>query len=84
MKILARLIFCLALASVPALTGCDYDNHDTRTGAPREGLKPNDSGAGGSGSIADNKLNAGGPGAPGTTDRNPEAGKESANPERQH
>lgn len=84
MKSLARLALCLALAPLPLLAGCDIDNHDTQTGAPRGPLEPNKTGPGGSGSIADDKLNSGGPGAPGTTDRNPEAGKESANPERRH
>ena len=67
----ARLALCAALAGLPLATGCDYDQHATRTGAPENGLKPNDNGPGGSGSIAGNKLNAGGPGAPGTTPANP-------------
>lgn len=67
-----RLAFLAALIAAPAFSGCDVDNHPTATGQEKqEGLKPNDEGPGGSGSIADRKVNSGGPGAPGTTKENP-------------
>ena len=93
-----RILLGALLLALPLSTGCDYDNHATRTGAAENGFKPNDNGPNGSGSIVGNKLNAGGPGAPGTTAANPAADgstgypdkdkpatpeKPSTNPERQ-
>ena len=67
-----RLMLLAALAMVPMVSGCDVDKHDTATGLPKStGLTPNDNGPNGSGSISTEKVNAGGPGAPGTTKENP-------------
>lgn len=61
-----------ALVAVPLVSGCDIDKHDTATGLSKStGLTPNENGPGGSGSISTEKVNAGGPGAPGTTKENP-------------
>ena len=68
-----RLSLLAAFVATPFLGGCDIDKHDTATGLTKtKGLTPNESGPGGSGSISDKKVNAGGPGAPGTTTLNPE------------
>ena len=65
-------LLATALLLAPAISGCDVDNHATATGQPKStGLTPNESGPGGSGSISTEKVNAGGPGAPGTTPGNP-------------
>ena len=67
-----RLMFLAASVAAPAFSGCDVDNHGTATGQDKkDNLKPNESGPEGSGSIAPRRLNAGGPGAPGTTKENP-------------
>ena len=73
-RLAARLTLAAAVAIVfPAFPGCDADYHSTSTGlAKTTGLKPNEDGPEGSGSIYDYKINAGGPGAPGTTTTNPE------------
>jgi len=67
-----RLALLAALAAVPMVAGCDIDKHNTATGLPKStGLTPNDNGPNGSGSISAEKVNSGGPGAPGTTKENP-------------
>lgn len=67
-----RLALLAALAATPLLAGCDQDTHSTATGLPKStGLTPDVGGPGGSGSISTEKVNAGGPGAPGTTPANP-------------
>ncbi len=68
----SRFLLLTALVATPLLTGCDQDTHSTATGLPKStGLTPNEGGPNGSGSISPEKVNAGGPGAPGTTPANP-------------
>ena len=71
--LLTRMMLLTALVATPLVTGCDQDTHSTATGQPKStGLTPNEGGEKGSGSISNEKVNAGGPGAPGTTPANPE------------
>ncbi len=72
-RISIRLAISAALVAVPMVSGCGFDTHGTATGLQKsKDLTPNDAGPRGSGSIDTYKVNAGGPGAPGTTAANPE------------
>ena len=71
-RIRLRILLTATLILTPLVVGCDQDTHSTATGLPKStGLTPDVGGPGGSGSIATEKVNAGGPGAPGTTPANP-------------
>ena len=71
-QVFSRCLLLAVLVATPLVAGCDQDTHSTATGLPKStGLTPNEGGKDGSGSIATEKVNAGGPGAPGTTPANP-------------